>query len=102
MSALYGWPSLWRREPSANAHAAGGLSSFFKLCQLSFQVFDGFFSIAYSLLNFASLLFGFPFGFQIAVTRTLSDLLLDCSLQFVEAAFELVFRAGSHTSPSPS
>ncbi len=31
--------------------------------------------MAYPLLNFARLLFGFPFGFQITVIRNLSDLL---------------------------
>jgi hypothetical protein len=35
-------------------------------------------------LNFACLPFDFPFGFQIAVTRNLSDLLLDRSFHFVE------------------
>jgi hypothetical protein len=54
------------------------------------------------LLNFARLLFGFPFGFQIAITRDLSDLLLDCPLHFVETSLDVVFRAGFHISPSPS
>src|ERR1039458_3260729 len=59
--------------------------------------------MAYPLLNFARLLLDFPFGFQIGITRNLSDLLLDCSLHFVEAALDLVFRAGFHIfSPWPS
>src|ERR1035438_3038956 len=78
------------------------LSSLFQVCQLSFQVGDGFFSMAYLLLNFARLLLGFPFGFQNGIIRNLSDLLLDGSLDFVEAALEVVFRAGFHISPSPS
>ena len=53
-----------------------GLLSF-QLCQLVFQICDGFFSMAYLLLNFALLLFTFPFGFQIAVIRDLSEPLLD-------------------------
>ena len=59
-----------------------GLFSF-QVCQLVFQFCDGFFSIAYPLLNFALLLFGFPLGFQIAVIRNLSDLLLDCLLAII-------------------
>jgi hypothetical protein len=58
--------------------------------------------MAYPLLNFARLLFGFSLGFQIAVIRNLSDLLLDGSLHFVEAALDLVFRTGFHVSPQPS
>jgi len=54
------------------------------------------------LLNLARLFFGLPFGFQIAVTRDLSEFLLDCSLHFVEAALDVVFRAGFHISPWPS
>src|SRR5450755_3994805 len=58
--------------------------------------------MAYLLLNLSHLLFGFPFGFQITVIRNLSDFLLDCSLHFVEAALDLVFRAGVHIfSPWP-
>src|ERR1022692_3287849 len=68
----------------------------FQLCQLAFQICDGFFSMAYLLLNFALLLFSFPFVFQIAVIRNLSDPLPDCSCDFVEAALDLVFRAGFH------
>ena len=71
----------------------------FQLCQLVFQICDGLFSMAYLLLNFALLLFNFSFGFQIAVIRDLSDPLLDCSRDFVEAALDLVFRAGFHISP---
>jgi hypothetical protein len=54
--------------------------------------------MAYPLLHLAHLLFNFPFGFQIAVTRNPSDLLLDGSLHFVETAREVVFRAGFHIS----
>jgi hypothetical protein len=46
------------------------------------------------LLNFTLLLFSFPLGFQIAVIRNISDPLLDCSRDFVEAALDLVLRAG--------
>ena len=73
-----------------------------QLFELSLQLCDGFFSVAYLLLNFACLLFGSPFGLQIAVIRSLSDLLLDGSLHFVEAALDPVFRAGFHISPWPS
>ena len=55
--------------------------------------------MAYLLLNFTLLLFSFPFGLQIAVVRNLSDPLFDCSRDFVEAALDLVFRAGFHISP---
>src|ERR1035441_6925025 len=45
------------------------------------------------LLNFARLLFGFPFGFQIAVARDLSDLLFDCPLPFWKLSLDFFFRA---------
>src|ERR1700693_1821942 len=54
--------------------APNGLSSL-RLCQFVFQICDGFFSMAYLLLNFTFLLFGFPFGFQITGIR---DLFLAC------------------------
>ena len=73
--------------------------SSFQIGQLSFQLCDGFFSIAYLLLNFARLFFQFPFGLHIAAIRNLSDPLLDGPFHFVEAAFELIFRAGFHSSP---
>src|ERR1039457_7606989 len=57
--------------------------------------------MAYPLFNFARLLLGFPFGFQIGVPCNLSDLLLNGSLRFVKAALELVFCAGFHIPPSP-
>jgi len=56
--------------------------------------------MAYSLLNLAHFLFGFPFAFQSAVIGSLSDLLLDGAFHFVEAPLDPVFRAGFHISPS--
>jgi hypothetical protein len=52
--------------------------------------------MANALLNFARLLFGFAFGFQIAILRNLPDLLFDCPLHVVEAALDPIFRAGFH------
>jgi hypothetical protein len=70
------------------------------MSQLSFQLGDGFFGVAYALLDFAHVLFGFPLGFQSAVIGSLADLLLDSAFHFVEAALDPVFRAGFHISPS--
>jgi hypothetical protein len=75
-----------------------GLSRLYRF-QLSSQLCDGLFGMAYPLLNLARSLFGVPFRFQSAVISSLTDLLLDSALYLVEAAFDLVFRTGLHVSP---
>lgn len=53
---------------------------------MSFQVGYGFLSVADPALNFARVLF----GFQIAITRDVSDLLLDRPFHFVETSLDVV------------
>src|SRR5512133_1403227 len=73
-----------------------------QILQVFFQICDLFFGMTDLLLNFASVLFSIPLGLQIAVIQQLAGLLLNFSLDLVEGALDVVFRAGIHTSPYSS
>jgi len=59
---------------------AHNLSSFLDLRQLTFQLCNGILRMANLLLNFARVLFSFPFDSQLDVVRNLAYFFLDRSL----------------------
>jgi hypothetical protein len=55
-----------------------------------------FFNLADFLLDFAGELFVLALGFQVGVVRDLSGCLFDVAFQFMNLAFDLIFRARFH------